>query len=207
MIKACHHWFYDTFFNFYIHRILKKDFHAINIFGEWDVPDESSNLVIGNHVSWWDGFWVYCLNKRFLKKRFHVMMLQEQLNDRKFLRRIGAFSIYPGTRSVLESLNYTVEKLKEPGNIVLMYPQGKIASFSAGVLPFQPGVEHVIKKSGVEKVLFYAAFVDFFEQRKPTLNIYLSDISTNKDKPLQVEDQFRDFYEDSLKKQVDFFRG
>lgn len=51
MIKARHHSLYDCFFNRYIHHILKKDFHHIDVVGEWPI-DESSQLIIDSHVSW-----------------------------------------------------------------------------------------------------------------------------------------------------------
>ena len=50
-------------FNWYLDAILKKDFSRIDVVGEWLV-DEGSYLLIGNYVSWWDGFWVYYLNKK-----------------------------------------------------------------------------------------------------------------------------------------------
>ncbi|ASB49846.1 lysophospholipid acyltransferase family protein [Alkalitalea saponilacus] len=201
MIKACHHWLYDTFFNFYIHRILKKDFHSINIYGEWDAAGDNSQLIIGNHVSWWDGFWVYYLNKRLLKKQFHAMMLEEELKARRFLSKIGCFSVHPGKRSVVESLNYAVELLQEPGNLVLLYPQGRIASFSAGVLPFEPGIEYIAKKSGIKQVLFYVALVDYFSNRKPVLSLYLGKGEWNESTETSIENQFAEFYSDAKLKQ------
>jgi 1-acyl-sn-glycerol-3-phosphate acyltransferase len=198
MIIANHSWFFDKFFNWYIHRILNNDFDHINVVGEWDVGSESC-LLIGNHVSWWDGFWVYYLNKTLLNKKFHVMMLEQQLSQRPFLSKIGAFSIYPGKRSVLNSLNYAIQKLKEPANLVVMYPQGKIAPFSAGILPFQTGVQHIIKKSGLTKVLFYAAFVDYLSRRKPSLTLYLGSESVL-DTGVDIESKYQNFYTNSVSK-------
>ena len=201
MIPARHHPLIDRFFNWYLRKILKKDFQAIEVIGHW--PNNlSSILVIGNHVSWWDGFWVYYLNKRFLNKRLYVMMLEEQLKPRMFLTRIGGFSIHPGTRSVIESIDYAAEKLKQPGNLVVMYPQGKIASFSAGVLQFQKGLEKVVKKSGIQQICFYVALTDYFSQRKPTLTFYLG-VHTLTDASTQsIEQAFRLFYQKAVELQA-----
>lgn len=201
MIQARHHKIYDFFFDHYIHHILKKDFHHIDVVGQWPV-DNDSYLIIGNHVSWWDGFWVYYLNKRFLKRQFYTMMLEEQLSSRMFLSRIGGFSVNPGHRSVIDSLNYAVTKLTQPGNLVVMYPQGRIASFSAGVLPFQKGVDYIIKKAQLKKVLFYVALVDYFSERKPTLTFYIGSYVLNHDFDESIENLFRLFYEDAVKKQA-----
>jgi hypothetical protein len=199
MIKARHHSLYDCFFNRYIHHILKKDFHHINVVGEWPI-DKNSQLIIGNHVSWWDGFWAYYLNKRFLNKHFYAMMLETQLKPRLFLSRIGGFSINPGNRSVVESLNYAVNVLQHPSNVVVMYPQGRIASFSAGVLPFQKGVNEIVWKSQLNQVLFYVALVDYFSERKPTLTFHLGSYNVNSD--VNLETAFRLFYDSAVLKQT-----
>jgi len=201
MIPARHHLIIDQLFNWYLHIILKKDFYGIEVIGQW-TDNSASNLVIGNHVSWWDGFWVYYLNKRFLKKRLYVMMLEEQLKPRIFLTRIGGFSVNPGNKSVIESIDYAAEKLKQSGNLVVMYPQGRIASFSAGVLQFQKGVEKVVKKSGIQQILFYTALTDYFSQRKPTLTFYLG-VHTLTDASTQsIEQAFRLFYQKAVEQQA-----
>lgn len=201
MIPARHHPLIDRLFNWYLHNILKKDFYGIEVIGQW--PDNlAGNLVIGNHVSWWDGFWAYYLNKRFLKKRLYVMMLEEQLKPRRFLTRIGGFSINPGNKSVIESIDYAAEKLKQSGNLVVMYPQGRIASFSAGVLQFQKGVEKVVKKSGIQQILFYTALTDYFSQRKPTLTFYLGVHTLNDASTQSIEQAYRLFYQNAVEQQA-----
>jgi 1-acyl-sn-glycerol-3-phosphate acyltransferase len=200
ILASRHNAVYDWFFNRYIQFILKKDFESINVVGEWNSNNESS-MVIGNHVSWWDGFWAYYLNKRFLKKRFHVMMLEDQLKSRPFFCRIGAFSIKPGRRSVMDSLNYAVEKLKDHNNLVLFYPQGRIASSFAGVLPFNKGLDYVVKKAGNKQIQFYAAFTDYLSNRKPTLTIYLKNHVLESISSQIIESAYRYFYNESLQKQ------
>lgn len=197
MIPANHHKGYDAFFNWYIHRILKKDFHQIEIHGSWPVGS-TSELVIGNHVSWWDGFWVYYLNRRFLNKQLFVMMLEEQLAPRRFLSRIGGFSINPRHRSVVGSLDYAVSKLTSPGNLVVMYPQGQIASNSAGVLPFQKGFNRVVEKAGLKRVLFYVALIDYFSNRKPTLYFYLGHFDREDPNGTETEMAYHTFYSEAV---------
>ncbi len=197
MIEARHNKLYDAFFNWYLHSILKKDFSRIDVVGKWPTH-ELSDLVIGNHVSWWDGFWVYYLNKRFLKKQLYVMMLESQLRDRRFLTRIGAFSIEPGSRDMVHSLNYTARLLQESGHLVVMYPQGEIASLSAGVLPFKNGVAQVIKKAGLQQVLFYVALLDYFSERKPALTLYLGNALVEGCSAEDLQAAYEKFYHQSL---------
>ncbi|MCA1745521.1 MAG: hypothetical protein LC643_07450 [Bacteroidales bacterium] len=155
MIKARHSRMYDVFFNWYLHRILKKDFSRIDVVGSWPVHGQSV-LVIGNHVSWWDGFWVYYLNKRFLKKKLHVMMLESQLKHRRFLTRIGAFSIEPGS------------------------------------------VAQIIKKAGLQQVLFYVALPDYFSHRKPVLTLYLDAASVEGFSSEDLQEAYEQFHKQSL---------
>jgi hypothetical protein len=51
-------------------------------------------------------------------------MPEEQLATRMFLNKAGAFSIKPGSRSAIESLNYASSLLYEPENLVVVFPQG-----------------------------------------------------------------------------------
>ncbi len=54
------------------------------------------------------------------------MMLEEQLRKRMYLNKSGGYSVRKGSRSILKSLDYTAELLKEKKSLVLMFPQGKI---------------------------------------------------------------------------------
>lgn len=42
-------------------------------------------------------------------------------------------------------MNYAINLLQQPCKVVVMYPQGQIASFSAEVLPFQKGVNEIVR--------------------------------------------------------------
>jgi 1-acyl-sn-glycerol-3-phosphate acyltransferase len=201
MIKARHHPILTRFFNWYIEHILKSDFREIEIEGEWEKCNKAS-LVIGNHFSWWDGFWVLYLNNRFLKKRFHAMMLEKQLAQHKFLSTIGAFSVDPGSRSVVESIDYCVQLLNNPTNCVTIYPQGHIASITSPVFSFGKGIEKILHKSKPVQMLFYAAFIDYFSHRKPSLYLYISEIEPHNYKAVELEVLYHQFYNDSKNKQA-----
>jgi 1-acyl-sn-glycerol-3-phosphate acyltransferase len=197
MIKAANHWFYKGFFDRYILYILKKDFKKIEIEGTWPKSDKAT-LMIGNHISWWDGFWVLYLNNRLLKKRLHVMMLEEQLKNYRFLNKIGGFSINPGTRSVMESLNYATELLSDSKNLLLVYPQGKLLSMHQPKNNFEPGIERILKNCNSSQILFYAAFTDYFSERKPTLFFYLKEVEFNRFSTAELNGLYQQFYNESL---------
>lgn len=201
MIKAKHNWFIKSFLDWYIPNLVTKNFGNIKCFGEWKDNGKAS-MVIGNHVSWWDGFWVFYLNSVFLKKKFHLMMLEEQLKIRKMFSKAGAYSINPGSKTVIESLNYTNELLNINENLVLIYPQGEISSIMKNTVDFQKGVERIIRKSKDLQLLFYVAFVDYLSSKKPTLYFYVTEIEFKKYSLKELQEEYQEFYNKSLIKQA-----
>jgi 1-acyl-sn-glycerol-3-phosphate acyltransferase len=173
MIQARHHWFYVSFFRWYTKFIIHKDFKSVTVHGNYkdlNLP----LLVISNHFSWWDGFFIYYLNSRCFGKKYHVMMLEEQLQDRLFLNKAGAFSIQKNSRSSIGSINYTAKLLENPGNMVLLFPQGEIQSKYWYPVVFEKGWFKILKKvKNPIQVVFVASLIDYFSNRKPLLNMYI----------------------------------
>ena len=83
ILKASHHPFYYPFFQFYSWLKIKMHFHNVSVshdFREKGLPI----LMISNHFSWWDGFWVVYLNLKLLhRKFFFFMMLEEELRKHR----------------------------------------------------------------------------------------------------------------------------
>ena len=135
-------------------------------------------LMIGNHFSWWDGFIANLINIRMLHRRFHVMMLEDQLAGREFLNKAGAYSIKKGGRSAVESLRYTAELLQEDQNLVVLYPQGEFQSLYTRRIKFEKGIQVIASQVKKEyHFLFYVALADYYSDKKPFLNIYLREVS------------------------------
>ncbi|MDX1907363.1 MAG: lysophospholipid acyltransferase family protein [Bacteroidia bacterium] len=150
---------------------LKRQFHTVEII-EAARPDPSKSiLLVGNHIGWWDGFWALWLTKQAFHRQFYVMMLESQLRLRMFLRHTGTFSIAPGTRDALTSIQYTIRLLADPQNLVLMFPQGKIHSQYDETPVFQPGITRLLQQDRVQ-VVAYAALMDYSAQPRQTLRFY-----------------------------------
>lgn len=201
MITAKHNLLVTRFFDWYILRIMRNDFYSITISGEWESKPTGS-LVIGNHFSWWDGFFGLYLNNRFLKKHFYVMMLKSQLQQRRMFSKAGAFSVNPGSRSVVESLNYAANLLENKDNMVLIFPQGILHSLYNTRFSFASGVEKILLKAPSCQLLFYVAMVDYFSNRKPSLFFYLKDVNIDEDDFSidNVENLYNAFYAECLEK-------
>jgi 1-acyl-sn-glycerol-3-phosphate acyltransferase len=171
MIKAQHSEWVEKLMDGYLYLAYRFHFSRMEIVGKF-VDQGLPLLVIGNHISWWDGFWIRSLNKKVLGRRFHVMMLENQLRGNRFLRRMGAFSIKPGSRSILESLTYASELMKDPKNLLLYFPQGKIESQYQHRFVFKKGIEKILAGRQVQ-ILFVANLTDYFSAARPQLCQYI----------------------------------
>lgn len=160
-------------------------------------------LLIGNHFSWWDGFVACYLNRRLFRKKFHVMMLEEQLRPRIFLSRAGAYSIRKNSRSMIESVNYTVELLHDKNNLVVMYPQGEFSSIYSQKVSFEKGISTVAGKlKNGFRLFFYAALIDYFASRKPTLYLYVKEFSPEEALTASsLESAYHSFYSACIEQQ------
>jgi hypothetical protein len=131
------------------------------------------------------------------------MMLEDQLSVRKMATRIGAFSVKPGTRDVVESLHYAAELLDDTDNSVLMFPQGKIHSIYHSTFYFERGIEKILKLAPKCQLLFYTAFIDYFSNRKPTLFFYIKEIPVDEElQSSSLQQLYQSFYNESFKKQM-----
>src|SRR6478735_3118551 len=134
------------FFHNYILRIVKGNFHEVK-FNAIEVDKNRSVLLLANHFSWWDGFLMYYINHLVLKKRFHVMVIEETVKEVSFFKYVGAFSVNKNSRDMLASLNYAAELLNDPENMVLIFPQGKLYSNFINEIIYEKGLSRIIEKA------------------------------------------------------------
>lgn len=176
IIKSRHRLFFTWFFRIYSIQMIRWHFRKVTINGEFQ-DRGLPVMLIGNHFSWWDGFIANFLNIKVFHRKFHVMMLEEQLNSRRFLNKAGAYSIKRGSRSVIESMQYTVGLLSNAENLVVLYPQGVFESQYLRPVSFEKGVSTIIARVTNEvQLVFYVALVDYFSYRKPSLSVYLREV-------------------------------
>ncbi|MFZ5519163.1 MAG: lysophospholipid acyltransferase family protein [Candidatus Zhuqueibacterota bacterium] len=150
MIKSRKSVWAKAVFHVYVMRLLEKSFHQFHLFGPAPRPQSDAPvLLVPNHSTWWDGFFVYLLNEKILKRDLYLMMLDSQLKKYSFFARVGAFGITPGDRdNVRESLGYAVDLLKKDNVLICMFPQGHLLPWAARPLHFQTGIESIIRQFG-----------------------------------------------------------
>ena len=173
ILKAKHNFFIYTFFQWYALWLIKRKFSKVNIIGNFNEKNLPV-LLIANHISWWDGFWAMYLNLKILKRKFHFMMLEEQLRKFWLFNYTGGFSVNKKAKSVIETLNYAGELLIDSANMVLIFPQGEIQSMHLQSFQFEKGINHILRsKDETIQILFMANLVDYFSTPKPIVNIYI----------------------------------
>ncbi len=202
MIRAAHNRFYEAFLGLYLRAHMNLAFRHVRINADFD-DGGGSILLIGNHFSWWDGFIARHVNKKLFNRRLHLMMDEEQLAKRRFLRRLGAFSIRKNSRDAIESLRYANEILENPGNLLIVFPQGHFESLHSYPLSFQKGWFRILRNPPSHlNIVFMASLIDFFASPRPGLTIYLEkaipDHPKNlSEKPLDYTFEGKAVFEDS----------
>lgn len=198
ILEATHNPFLYGFFKLYTRVRLKVAFR--NIFIEGEVADKGLPvLVIANHFSWWDGFWIMHMNRKVFRRKFYYMMLEEELRKNIFLNHIGGYSVKRGSRSIIESLQYTTRLLKNKENLVLLFPQGKIESTHVTEFVFEKGIRRVVAEvNGIAQILFVVNLVEYYSRAKPSLYMYIMEYSGGND----PEAAFNEFFDLTLKKHL-----
>jgi 1-acyl-sn-glycerol-3-phosphate acyltransferase len=202
MIKANYHpfslWFYSSYF-----RVLQKiHFRKISVISIDVFPEDQSVLLLQNHFSYYDGYWSMYLCHKIFRRRFHVMMLEEQMKTRMFLTRCGVFSVRKNSRDLIESLNYAAELLQNPDNVVTIYPSGEIRSHHLQNFTFQRGFARLAgDKKNNTAIAFAVVLIDHFSKARPEIRIYIENYTGGRTAEA-IEKAYHSFYHDCILKQT-----
>lgn len=165
------------------------------------VDREYPVLLIANHISWWDGFWAVCFNYMKLKRIFYFMMLEEQLKKHWFFKYCGGFSVSRNSRSILESINYSVSLMADRRNLVLIFPQGEIQSIYKPEFQFEKGLEYILNKTENKiQIIFLANMPDYLAKAKPTLFMHVTEYRSAKKDIESLQIGYNKFYNKCLEK-------
>jgi len=201
IIKARHHFFIYPFFQRFSLRLIRRNFREVIMYGDYTDKGKPV-LLLSNHTGWYDGFWAMYFNIIVLRKKFHFMMLEDQLRKHWYFNYTGGFSVRKSSRSIIESLKYTGEILSDPENMVLMFPQGKIHSSYTKFHVFEKGISRIFeeKRSNIQ-LIFMANMTDYLSSKKPTLYIYHTEYTGTDHSREAIQDAYNRFYGSCLEKQ------
>jgi len=214
MIKAQHKVWAKLVFHPYLIRLIRKHFFCLYLIEEFQPVDTNVPiLLMPNHSTWWDGFFVYVLNYLTYKRPLYVMMLEEQLSKYPFFSKVGAYSIQPGQRaSVLETMKYSLDILqnvKNPAPLVCLFPQGEMMPASARPIKFRRGFEWLIKHANTDIMpVLLAMRVEYLEQQQPEVFFHLNSLGFVKSlKKDELETKLSQTLDDMLQKIVSGNKG
>ncbi len=201
ILKAKHHKIIFGFFKWYTNRQIKKHFAGVNIVGQFN-DKNMPILLVANHISWWDGFWALYVNQKIFKRNFYFMMLYQHLKKHWYFNYCGGFSVKKNSKSIIQTIDYTVGLLKNFKNLVLVFPQGKINSMHNNNFIFDAGIYHILKKAGSNvQVIFLAFFIDYLSQKKPTLTVYIDTYAPQNQTIDNLQISYNTFYNQCLHNQ------
>ena len=203
MLEARHNKLHIWFFWNYFRLLQKIYFRKMVVVSEVAIPEDQSVLLFQNHFSWWDGYWSYLLSRKIFKRKFHVMMDEDNLRKRMFLNTCGVFSVQKNSRDLFNSLTYTSEILKDPKNLVTIYPNGAMLTQHQQTLPFLGGVDRIVKRETSHFTIVMAVFlIDYFGFARPEIRIYLEKYSGERTTEA-LEKAYHEFYQSCILKQTE----
>ncbi len=192
--KASHHPLIYPFFRLYTRWKISRNFHGVIIKGDHHEKNLPV-LLITNHISWWDGFWAEYLNMKIFHRKFYFMMQEDQLKKHMFFNRTGGYSVKKGSRSIIETLNYTSWLLADSKNLVLVFPQGKIESIHNQNLKFKKGIEYILRKvKSPVQIIFLVNLIEYFAEAKPGLIMHFKEYSGSDYSVEVLQKYFNIFY-------------
>ncbi|PJJ80106.1 hypothetical protein CLV57_3250 [Mucilaginibacter auburnensis] len=201
------------FFNcgqFLIGALLKRRFNKL-VIRPVDIKPGHSYILMCNHFSFLDGFLAFYLCGKVLWKpglmrRLYIMSVKKQMEKNPWLRYCGSFSVEPGKFSMLESFDFIGEKLSEPGNLFLYFPQGNLESMHIPDIEFQDGINEVVQRvKGKCQLLWCSTVVEYFESSKPSVYFDMLDCGTVEEYNFkQLVEKVNTHHKQALQSQIRF---
>ena len=181
MIQAEHKRWADWLFRLYLNRLYKQHFYAIYLLDPIPYFDINKPLLLlPNHSSWWDGFFIYLLNNKILQRKIYLMMLEDQLKQNHFFRFLGAYSIKSENSSnVRQSIQYTIDLLNrtEEAPLICFFPQGELQSWNTRPIVFKKGLEFILKRIKTEiNLCFLGIRIEFLGEQRPEVFFQFSSV-------------------------------
>lgn len=205
IIKAKHNIIIHPIFKQFSRVMINRHFASVEVIGDIETSSDRSVLLLSNHTAWWDGFWHLYLNMKIFKKKFHFMMLEEQLRKHWYFNYTGGFSVNKSAKSVIETIQYSAELLSHPENLVLIFPQGKIESIHKQSIDFEKGVQKIIERTDRSnlQIIYLVNSIDYFINKKPVLYHYIKEYKGSDTNYLVLEKSYNAFFKESIKHQTD----
>ncbi len=135
------------FFQVYIHRYLKKNFHAVRL-SKKSMKDfvDQPVVIFANHPSWWDPLAsLYLANKLMPNRGHYTPMDGEMLERYSIFKGLGYFGLTHGNRQSARKFLKISHAVIESGGVLWMTPQGRFSDVRERPAAFMSGMAHLVK--------------------------------------------------------------
>jgi 1-acyl-sn-glycerol-3-phosphate acyltransferase len=162
-------------FRWYVRWLFYRKFDTIWLHKDYEPSPDESTIYYLNHTSWWDGLIPFLLNEFHFQQQARAVMEDQQMREFPFFSRIGAFSINRSNpRSALQSLQYGLDYLQQPGRSLFIYPEGKIIPPEQSPTSFEGGLAWMLDQMPVNarrstRVVPIGIYTHLMDNDRPTL--------------------------------------
>lgn len=137
------------------------------------IPLKEPILFVSNHVSWWDGFFLFELQRRIRPKgQIYTVALEKTCLENPILPRMGVLPLDPNRPGSLRKLFSTLKSLRkeipEDELLVSFFPQGKIGPSFLPDLRFERGIERVVSCLAPIQLVPIGIHIEPMIGKKPT---------------------------------------
>ncbi|MCA0969476.1 lysophospholipid acyltransferase family protein [Halobacillus litoralis] len=154
---------------------LSFHFEHIRLWSRDAKPFRRRTLFLVNHSTWWDPLFIFYLNDRIIQSDGYAMMHEDGLKKHPFFQTIGGYSINgDDRRHVFESLNYSIEQLKDD-KTVWIFPQGQEEHLEKRPLDFFSGTALIAKRCPGVQVVPISLYYSLEHTRKPNAYIKIGE--------------------------------
>lgn len=165
-------WFIKVF-KWYTWLLFKRRFSRIWLRQQYQPQGDRKTVYFLNHNSWWDGLIPFLLNEFRFHQQARALMEDRQMEQYKFFRMIGAFSIHrDDPRKAITSLRYAVQSMQRPNASLFVYPEGEITP-AGSKLEFEGGLAWLHSKLMDLKVDFVPIAIHMHTIRNDKPELYL----------------------------------
>ena len=140
------------------------------------LPPGKPVLLVGNHVSNWDGFLFREIQKRLRPEwPLYSVMLESELEKRPYFRWLGGLGIRPDSAASVSAALRTLKELRAEGpDFCLSYfPQGRIFPSFKRPLGFKGGIDLFIRALAPLTVIPVGLHMEPMRRLAPTFFISL----------------------------------
>ena len=172
MIEAKHNTAAVYLFRIYLDRLLRKNFSNFYLSNNFpELPKDKSVIITPIHISWWDGFFIHYIHRFSTNNKFHLMMLNKELERYWFFKYVGAYSISTENPvTISKTIKYTSKLLSDSSNTVVFYPQGEIEAFDKRPINIKRGLKLFIKEVKDECVVLIVGFkIQYYNEKYPAI--------------------------------------